>query len=402
MSSIVTSADNLQLGAIDIETNQYFLPTEAIKGKSYKCLDCSKPVILRKGTIRKPHFAHYAQTNVCSYYDHPNESQIHKDAKMLMAKLLTEKKRIQFVWKCDYAPCYETLSINSAFQEVPTIEYKEGDDVKIEYRDTENKWVADVAIVNNGVVRYIIEIKNTHATTTARPEPWFEVNAIDLIQDINELNAEHPSEPEIDEYKTQEDYIYLIGCERTDIIRYCYGSFCYKEHWVDKIPGYNKKLTMVPNNCILCNTKDYEPTTDGCTMVFQRGEIRVCINCLKEDTYKKRIRTLYAPPCYGMCFKQTNDGGYNQRKCPDKCKLMACPKCNSGSKYPEHILMCHGGRCSWCNIDKCVKTFINVPYARKEEAKALGAKWDNTIRKWYIFNDEKNKSVVLSKFSLIV
>ena len=79
--------DKLQLGAIEIETNKYVSPTEALKGKNYKCIECDKKVIIRKGTIRKAHFAHYVQTNICTYYDHPNESQIHKDAKMLMAKL---------------------------------------------------------------------------------------------------------------------------------------------------------------------------------------------------------------------------------------------------------------------------------------------------------------------------
>jgi len=68
--------DKLQLGAIDTETNKYVSPTKSLKGKNYKCIECDKKVILRKGTIRKVHFAHYAQTNVCNYYDHPNESQI--------------------------------------------------------------------------------------------------------------------------------------------------------------------------------------------------------------------------------------------------------------------------------------------------------------------------------------
>ncbi len=27
---------------------------------------------------------------------------------------------------------------------------------------------------------------------------------------------------------------------------------------------------------------------------------------------------------------------------------------------------------------------LNVPYAEKDEAKALGARWDNTLKKWYV------------------
>ena len=75
------------LGAIELGTNKYTLPFFATKDKEYKCVDCGKKVLLRKGNIRAHHFAHYSESN-CSYYDHPNESQIHKDAKLLLQKLL--------------------------------------------------------------------------------------------------------------------------------------------------------------------------------------------------------------------------------------------------------------------------------------------------------------------------
>lgn len=385
----------LQLGALEVESNRYVTPTEADKDKRYKCVECNNNVILRRGEIRRAHFAHHAQTSTCSYYDHPNESQIHKDAKMLMAKLLTEKKQIQFVWKCDYPPCYGTLSDTNAFSELPTIIYKEGDEVKVEYRDPENKWVADVALLNKGDVRYIFEIKNTHATTTARPEPWFEIDATELITEINELNAEHPEDPEIDEMRKRGDWLYLISCIRTDIVRYCYGSFCYKESWVKKIPA-NYKDTE--NYCIFCNKKEYRPVCDGSTEKFTNGEIRVCYDCLIEDTHKKRLRMLFATKCYGHCFVKDNKGGYTQAKCPDKCKLMECSKCKLSTKYPEYYLMSHGGTCVDCNIRKTVCTLIDVPFARKDEAKAMGARWDGIVKKWYIMKDAKNKTAVLSKF----
>ena len=385
--------DPLQLGAIETGTNKYVSPTEASKGKHYTCIECNMKVILKKGPIRKAHFAHYSQTNICSYYDHPNESQIHKDAKMLMAKLLTDKKRIQFVWYCDYPQCHKTLSNTYELQEMPSIMHKEGDEIKMEYRDKDNKWVADIAIVNNGDVRYIIEIKNTHATTTARPEPWYEVNANEFIHQINALNMEHPEEPEIDEYKIQEDYIYYISCERTDIVRYCYGSFCYKESWVGRLPGYDKDLLI--NNCVLCETNDYSPAYDGATGRFTNSRIRVCRDCLFNDTTKKQLRKLYAPPCYGRCFNQY-DRGYNQIKCPEHCKLIYCSKCSV--EYPEWIIDTGKVLCIQCDMDRMYIIFLDVPYARKDEVKAYGAKWDPVKRKWFIHSDAKNKTMVLSKF----
>lgn len=30
------------------------------------------------------------------------------------------------------------------------------------------------------------------------------------------------------------------------------------------------------------------------------------------------------------------------------------------------------------------KTYLNVPYAQKDEAKALGARWDPANKKWYV------------------
>ncbi|MDD2801633.1 MAG: DUF5710 domain-containing protein [Methylobacter sp.] len=34
------------------------------------------------------------------------------------------------------------------------------------------------------------------------------------------------------------------------------------------------------------------------------------------------------------------------------------------------------------------KTYLNVPYAQKDEAKALGARWDATNKKWYVPADK--------------
>jgi hypothetical protein len=34
------------------------------------------------------------------------------------------------------------------------------------------------------------------------------------------------------------------------------------------------------------------------------------------------------------------------------------------------------------------KTYINVPYAQKDAAKALGAKWDASNKKWYVPADK--------------
>ena len=42
--------------------------------------------------------------------------------------------------------------------------------------------------------------------------------------------------------------------------------------------------------------------------------------------------------------------------------------------------------------------YLNVPFAKKEEAKSLGAKWDGERKKWYMEKDSKRLAEALSKF----
>jgi hypothetical protein len=272
--------NKIPLGAFDIITNEYVAPKYATKDKQYKCIDCENHVILRKGDIRVPHFAHYTQTSRCSYYEHPNETQLHKDAKFLMGQLLKDKRNIYF-----YRLCSE-CNWDGYFQGEPSINYKDGDEVIIEYRDKNNKYIADVAIVNNGEVRYIIEIKVSHETkTNVRPEPWYEVDARDLIDIVNE------SDKEVKEGLCTDDIIWF-HCIRKNIVFRCYGSFCYKEQFVRLIHRYDKENK--DNSCILCKNIDYEPLNDGDTGKFgSTGKLRICYPCMYKEVYEKKIRKMF-------------------------------------------------------------------------------------------------------------
>jgi len=44
------------------------------------------------------------------------------------------------------------------------------------------------------------------------------------------------------------------------------------------------------------------------------------------------------------------------------------------------------------------RIYLKVPYAKKDEAKAKGARWDAEKKSWYIFEDNSNKSYLLSNF----
>ena len=46
------------------------------------------------------------------------------------------------------------------------------------------------------------------------------------------------------------------------------------------------------------------------------------------------------------------------------------------------------------------KVYLNVSYDQKDIAKQLDCKWDQKKKKWYMYEDNKNKSLILNLFSL--
>ena len=101
---------SIQLGAINTKTNEYEYPRIANKENKYKCPDCGNKVHLRKAHKRRggggnivyvrSHFVHNRSDNPCHYYTKPNETQFHKDAKMLVESVLNKKKAIRTKKTC--------------------------------------------------------------------------------------------------------------------------------------------------------------------------------------------------------------------------------------------------------------------------------------------------------------
>ena len=178
-------SNHFSMGAINKTTNKYEYPKIANKINKYKCPFCQKDVIFRNGKIKQPHFAHYKSDNPCSYYEKPNETQIHKDAKLLMKTLLDNKNKILF-----YRECYECLlEENTIFEyKITDNDYNENTIASMEYRFNYNNSnrSADVALVENKDIKYIFEICYKNKTKEEnRPEPWVEINAEYLINKIN-------------------------------------------------------------------------------------------------------------------------------------------------------------------------------------------------------------------------
>lgn len=170
-----------RLGAVTKISKEYVSPWDAMKDEEYACPDCNNEVIFCKGEIVKPYFRHKNDgSSKCSRYDSPSESQIHKDVKVILQKHL--EKRVPIVCNRTCIRCNE--------QETYNIDVDEYSKIVVEHPfDFNNrKKIADIACVNisDNTIDVIFEIMNTHKTEpTARPEPWFEIDAKEFLEHIN-------------------------------------------------------------------------------------------------------------------------------------------------------------------------------------------------------------------------
>ena len=170
----------LSLGAINKHTREYVYPKIANKKDEYICPECNKDLILVKGEVRVHHFRHKVDTKTpCNHYNKPTETQIHKDAKILLKTLLERKIPISFIRKC--CECYRSFNME-------TLEIKDNSVIKLEHRfEFNGPKIADVAWLNDDKLYCIFEICNTHKTRNEnRPEPWFEIDAETLITNAND------------------------------------------------------------------------------------------------------------------------------------------------------------------------------------------------------------------------
>jgi hypothetical protein len=257
----------MNFGAIDGETKHYILPEKALKGNLYTCVECNQKVILRQGDIRVHHFAHLNPTTKCKYYENPGESETHKHAKLLLKKWLEEKRLITLHWNCQNDTPIGFCRIREEYD----IEYKDGDEVIVEYRDVNKKYIADIAVINNGNIRYIIEVKQSHRTTTnCRPEPWFEVEAKYVSEGLY-----FKSEP-----------VYLENC-RLNEKKHCVICKVKEQPWVLNIPHLTKKYGgerkwFQEKPCLICKRAQYRPE-------WIKGTHRqVCRRCLANHQDKLR------------------------------------------------------------------------------------------------------------------
>ena len=306
-------------GAFQKDTQQYVHPESADREKEFECMKCKRKVILRRGQINRAHFAHYKNKPACNFYTRPSESDHHKDAKYKLASMLREGRSILIHWPCSNLECgrigiddFETAVPKRAgypnrnltvFDSVPVprlctgttvkCEQNLGDYVMVEYHDPHGKYVADVALLNGNTIKYIFEIRHSHATTTdCRPEPWFEISTDDF-SNLYGWRLDNSSQFFSIFNKKQ----IIFDCCRKDItvkgiIRHCHSCLQHKEYprveaefkkdpqWprfriAETLPGIRggKISKQFDNLCQMCGTSDYCP-------VFLDFSLQICKSCL--------------------------------------------------------------------------------------------------------------------------
>ena len=166
--------------AINKTTNQVVPLQNGVKGQLYRCPHCYEDVLYKHGEIVRPYFCH-KNKSTCSNYD--CESEIHRNAKQLLQNVLEARENpIHISRKCrkcnnpflwTYGKLLTTSTVN---QEHPFI-----------YNGSNRR--ADVASIGaDGSLECIFEICNTNQTTEdKRPEPWFEFDAINLCDKLQNI-----------------------------------------------------------------------------------------------------------------------------------------------------------------------------------------------------------------------
>ena len=246
------------LGAINKITKEYIYPKIINKNDKYICPECNKDLILKQGSIRIHHFAHSKDNQKCNYYNKPSESQIHKDAKMLLKKILeNEQFVIKFIRKCNNNCCIKKYKI-------PKI--SDTSEIFIEHKFNFNNSIksADVAYIDNNEILCLFEICHTNKTKeNDRPEPWFEINATELITQINDINNNKIK----------------INCIRKKI------NCKISENYID-ISKFKKINYSLPYKiyCSGCASDNFEPISDGqhfydlCKTCLGTKKIKMIIN----------------------------------------------------------------------------------------------------------------------------
>ena len=422
----------LSLGAINKITGEYTHPKFAKKIEQFICPECKKDLILCQGTVRIHYYRHKVDDNPCNHYNNPGETVLHKDAKELMKTMLTKCVNITIKRRC--LQCLNhTIPI-----EIKTQNDNTSTELEYRFNHSGNPKIADVVYLQNGEIKYIFEICNTHKTKEEdRPEPWFEIDAYNLIKSFGENSTENIF---IDCLRHTQGYLSL---EKQDkhICDKCFQHYTIetkkiREHINNmlgfKVTKYNydscdeecKSLTNFPNehyeNCAFVEYPDgikkeeyifdehcysYEILNYNQKIILL-SDIRVIILGWKCEIYAyifdevdyeinlNKLKILYEVDyeinlnkLKKYCFDIGVFDGLNW-----KCRIRYKYESSEEIIY-DLIQFSKTGISKISNVDKndkyrkkreMKKIYLKVSYNDKDKIKNIGGKWVSELKLWYV------------------
>lgn len=174
---------DFRLGAYLKGTETYIKPGIAQKKddkgvkNEWTCPVCKTDADLKKGTIKAHHFAHRVKKS-CSYFERPGESDLHKAAKEEIRNRYEGGAQFKVVRNCSSCRCPSNILDTSL------LNGKRRATKEDSYDPTNKRLHSDVSLYHDDTLTCIVEILNTHKTEQ-RPEPWVEINAVDVIQNTD-------------------------------------------------------------------------------------------------------------------------------------------------------------------------------------------------------------------------
>ncbi len=209
-------------------------PGTANPDAEYFCPDCHMPLVLRRGTQKRPHFAHKADpdTNRCDFV---NESEAHWRAKHRIVHVFQAHTPVRLWRECP--ECHQ-----HTWHPLPTT----GVLPSTEHRLSSNLR-ADVALLDPAEsVRAIFEVCQTHEVDEDKAEalrdvPWIEVRAEEVLGG--------------DDWKPTKDHLFPVPCATCrDAARYGYR---YKIQAPERLfvacplPNLSHKANLI-DDCGVC------------------------------------------------------------------------------------------------------------------------------------------------------
>ena len=139
----------------------------------WPCECCGGEVLLCWGDVRQPYLRHVIGSDCAG----GGEGALHRLAKEGLADYLETGERVTFT---DDRRCSGCNELYTRAEQISA-----GGSVQVEY-GLPDGGRADIALLSAaGEVEAVIEIMDSHATQSARPEPWYEVSASTVFKLLN-------------------------------------------------------------------------------------------------------------------------------------------------------------------------------------------------------------------------